>query len=407
MIADILAGLARANLAAGAAVLLVLLLRRPVRAAFGARVAYVLWIAVPLAAAAALAPQPQAPTVLSPIVLSVADAAGASFAASRAGGGAALTALFCLWLVGALAAATLLTLRQARFTTALGRLRRAAGGTFQAEHAGVGPAVVGVFRPKIVTPADFEARFAAEERGLILAHEGVHLARGDVRINAAAALAQCLAWFNPLAHLAVHRMRIDQELACDAAVLSKAPRLRRLYAEVLLKTQMASQPLPLGCQWPPTSDHPLKERIIMLKSPPPARTRSALGLAAVTAVSLAGACAAWAAQPVAAPGPLIVAPDWAQRPTGEDLKWAYPPAALAERLEGRATLACGVDAGGRLIGCTVASEAPAAAGFGQAALALSPSFQMKPLSKDGVATGGGAVRIPIRFMPANPAPPQP
>jgi len=288
--------------------------------------------------------------------------------------------------------------RQARFTAGLGRLTRGDGGTWRAEHPGAGPAVVGVLRPRIVTPADFEARFAAKERGLILAHESVHLRRGDARVNALAAAGQCLGWFNPLVHLAAHRMRIDQELACDATVLGEAPAHRRLYAEVLLKTQLASQALPLGCHWPPTSDHPLKERIAMLKSPLPAPARRTLGFAAVALLGLGTACAAWAAQPAAAPPALITAPDWAERPNGEDLAAVYPAEARAQRLEGRATLDCRVDSGGRLRGCAVAEEAPAQAGFGEAALALSPSFQMKPMSKNGVAVGGGAVRIPIRFI---------
>ena len=34
-------------------------------------------------------------------------------------------------------------------------------------------------------------------------------------------------------------LRIDQELACDQAVVTRKPAQRRLYAEVLLKTQLA------------------------------------------------------------------------------------------------------------------------------------------------------------------------
>ena len=90
---------------------------------------------------------------------------------------------------------------------------------------------------------------------MILAHENAHLRAGDARINAVAAAALCACWFNPLVHMAVYLMRLDQELACDAAVLDRFPRARRLYAEVLLKTQLAAQPLPFGCHWPaaPTS----------------------------------------------------------------------------------------------------------------------------------------------------------
>ena len=45
-----------ANLVAAIAILVVIALRRPVRAAFGARLAYSLWLLVPLAALGSLLP---------------------------------------------------------------------------------------------------------------------------------------------------------------------------------------------------------------------------------------------------------------------------------------------------------------------------------------------------------------
>ena len=63
-----------------------------------------------------------------------------------------------------------------------------------------GPAVVGVLRPRIVTPGDFEGAYSPQERRLVLAHEATHIARQDSRINAMAALVRCLNWFNPADH---------------------------------------------------------------------------------------------------------------------------------------------------------------------------------------------------------------
>jgi len=274
------------------------LLRKPTRRAFGARAAYGLWLAAPLAAAAVLAPPMATPgPLMAPMMLDVVAVAGGAVEASVNTAPSLPALAFALWIAGAVAVAVLLLLRQARFVTALGRLEPLAGGLFRAERAGAGPAVVGVLRPRIVTPADFEARFGPGEREVILAHEQAHLRSGDAAINALAALALCACWFNPLVHLAVYLMRLDQELACDAAVLGRFPQARRLYAEVLLKTQLATQPLPFGCHWPAAAEHPLKERIVMLKSPLPAPARRVVGAAAVTCLSLAGACAAWAAQP--------------------------------------------------------------------------------------------------------------
>jgi beta-lactamase regulating signal transducer with metallopeptidase domain len=261
MIVTILSGLARANLAAAAAILLVLVVRKPARRLFGARPAYGLWLIPMLAVLAVFAPHPAAPLPSPPALIApLADTATqmadvVTAEAPRAMGAVPnlTTVLFGLWLVGALAAAALLLHRQSRFVASLGKLEPvpdAKPRRLRAEHSGVGPAVVGAFRPRIVTPSDFETRFAPDERDVVLAHEAVHLANGDARINALAAAIQCLAWFNPLIHLGVRALRIDQELACDAAVLGRFPAARRLYAEVLLKTQLATQPLPLGCHWP-------------------------------------------------------------------------------------------------------------------------------------------------------------
>jgi len=70
----------------------------------------------------------------------------------------------------------------------LGRLTplRGSVGGYRSARAGVGPAVVGVLRPRIVTPSDFETRFSEDERALILAHERTHLRRGDHIANAVA-----------------------------------------------------------------------------------------------------------------------------------------------------------------------------------------------------------------------------
>ena len=384
---DLLTGLAQANLAAGAAIVVVALLRKPARRAFGAQAAYLLWIAPVLAGAAALVPPASAPApLMAPVMLDVVVAASGAVAATVDTAPRLPALLLGLWIVGGLAAAGLLLRRQARFVAALGRLERLSPRLFRAEQGGTGPAVVGAFRPRIVTPADFEDRFAPEEREVILAHEGAHLAAGDARTNALAALALCACWFNPLVHVAVYLMRLDQELACDAAVLSRFPKARRLYAEVLLKTQLATQPLPFGCHWPAAAEHPLKERITMLKSPLPAPGRRVAGIAVVALLSAIGAAAAWAAQPgqpklapvlaAAAASPLPSldrpctadekrlynckdgpGPVWLAKPTAEQIRAEYPADALKAGVSGRAFLSCLVNgADGTLRECIAVRE---------------------------------------------------
>lgn len=288
MAADLLALLARAALALSAAIIVVLVLRRPLRALFGAEIAYAFWLIAPIATLAAFLPartvlvdapvaQPiaarsvDAPLVVAPITEMA--AAAPSFIAP---------ALLAIWLSGAALGFAWLLIGQRRF---------------MANAAEAGPAVVGVLRPRIVLPTDFESRYTPAERALVLAHERAHLKAGDAQINAFAALLQCLMWFNPLAHMARAALRVDQELACDARVMAARGAEKRAYAEAMLKTQLAAHALPLGCQWPPAGAKPLMQRIAMLAAPAPHAKRRKLGATLCAATVLAVSAGAWLAQP--------------------------------------------------------------------------------------------------------------
>lgn len=396
MTGDILGGLVRANLAGGAAILLLLLIRLPAKRAFGARIAYGLWLLPPIVALASLAPFSQQNAWLA-VHLAAPSLGGPSRIADGPlipwPGLAALG-----WAVGALACGGVLALRQFAFVLSLGRLRPAlVGGTkvLRAASAMVGPAVVG---SAIVIPADFEVRFTPREQEAILAHEGAHLARWDVAVNLVAAVAQCLCWFNPLVHLAIRILRLDQELACDATVIETRPHVRRAYGEALLKSQFAPFAPPAACLWPAPAQHPLKERIVMLKRSPPTRARRRLGAALLAALAVGGGYAAWAAQP----GAVIANPDWIERPSGADLVRFYPAEAARTKTPGEAVMQCRVETSGGLAGCTVLREAPEGAGFGEAALQMAPLLRMRPMTRDGTPVAGGVVRIPIAFRFAVP-----
>lgn len=263
------------NLAAAAAIAIVMLLRKQVHRRLGPDAAYLLWTIVPVAMLAMLIPSRTVP---------VDEPAGP---VSRVWGQALwpfAAVLIVAWISGAVVMAMQLARRQRLFMEDVG-LRKA------------GPAVVGFFYPHIVTPEDFAARFSDSERKLILTHEQVHLERHDIRINAAVALARCLCWFNPLIHIGARLLRADQEMSCDAAVIQRRPRTRRAYAETLLKTQLAEHSLPVGCYWTAGASHLLAERIAMLTRSPFSDRRRIAAAAAVLALVSGGGVAAWAAQP--------------------------------------------------------------------------------------------------------------
>src|SRR5688572_396195 len=271
----LLLALVRVNVIASAAILLVLLVRSHALRFFGARVAYWLWLVVPLAVAASVLPARErivvvpAPTFV-PAAIEPTDDGSASVSPSIEESKAVAATRFValppladvlvtIWLLGAGA----LLIRSIVTTRRL------------AADPSVGPALVGVLRPKLVLPADFESRFDAQERALILAHEAIHRVSGHTVVNGLVELARCASWFNPLVHVAALRIRADQELACDAAVIAAHPTERRVYAEALLKTQISPALLPLGCTWTSPSAKRIGERIALLGRPALSRRAAA------------------------------------------------------------------------------------------------------------------------------------
>lgn len=102
------------------------------------------------------------------------------------------------------------------------------------------PAVTGLFRPTLLLPASFPADLTEEEAQLVLRHELIHLKRWDLPVNWLLCLIQALHWCNPLLWLAVHRIRVDRETACDAQVLALSQRdSRAVYGHALLKLEGA------------------------------------------------------------------------------------------------------------------------------------------------------------------------
>lgn len=284
--------LVRLALAASAAIVLVLLLRRPLRRLAGAGAAYQCWLLVPIALLAAALPALGAAPAL---MLAVAPALNPATLAVHAApaGSAWLHCLVLAWAGGALVSAVLLALGQRAFVRGMGTLREQ-DGIFFAQSVRYGPALLG-----LVVPADFAVRYSAAEQALIIAHEQCHAARHDPAANAALALLQCALWFHPLVHFGAARCRFDQELACDAAVMSRHGALQA-YAAALLKTGSSGAPALATCHW--QSTHPLKERIMQLKHTPPGAARRRTGHLIVALLACAGVLGTVAARAAAPAG---------------------------------------------------------------------------------------------------------
>lgn len=285
----------RMTLVATGALAALLVLPRWLRGRFGADVAYAAWWLLPVSLVALAVPArtvlPASPTIPAPALHALVQPVlvAPTQAADRS------TWWLLAWLAGALLTAAWLWRAQRRFERGLGALAPCDDGLWRAQARAGLPALVGALRPRIVLPDDFEHRYDARERGLMLAHERLHRRRGDHLANLAAATFRCVFWFHPLLPLATARFRHDQELACDRAVVAAHPDSRRAYGEAMLKTLMADRQAPLGCHW--GVSHPLKERVMHLVTPPPRPRVRRFGAALVATLLFGAGFAVWSAQP--------------------------------------------------------------------------------------------------------------
>lgn len=167
------------------------------------------------------------------------------------------------------------------------------------------PAVVGIFRPVVLVPESSqtwsEARWAS-----VLLHERAHVAAFDLAVQALASIACSLHWFNPLAWLAMRRLRLERELAADEAVL-RAGTKASSYAEDLLAVAGAARSGMIA-----VAEHPLEKRIAAIvdaRRPAELDAKGAIALVAAAAVvSFGAACSTSATSATSATSPDSPAP---------------------------------------------------------------------------------------------------
>ncbi|NJC38902.1 TonB family protein [Xanthomonas arboricola] len=381
----------RATLYITVALLVCLFLRRPLRKLSGATAAYAIWSCVPLALVAAVLPGPSLGVAVPRLPALTALPALSSV---QGQGQAWASWLAAAWLGGVVVMAFGVWTRQRRFLRRLGPLHRLDHRLWSATHDVGLPASLGLWRPRIVVPADFSVRYNADERALILAHERMHLRRGDLHANLLAALMLCIGWFNPLMHLAWRAFRLDQELACDAAVLAQHPGKRRSYATAMLKTQLGAGSTQLVCHW--AASPPLAQRIAALRGLPAAAGHAHWRVVMVLLLAATISTAAWAMQParIALPAhPALAAGNAVDFSTMQPPR--YPAAAVDKGIEGFVELQIQVSPGGIPEHIAVVQSSPAGV-FDRAVLEAARQWRLTPASAHGRAIAS-TVRVPVKF----------
>ncbi len=159
--------------------------------------------------------------VSSPVITTESAAVSSSFPWLR------LFAWVWLWVLAGLLVYSLVSALLLR--RRLQKAVRLEGRVYQADRIGT-PFLMGLFRPRIYVPWGLEGK----DLDYALAHEQVHLRRGDHWWRLLAWLILCVHWFDPLCWLAYLFMGRDMEVSCDEAVLERFGDVRREYSETLL-----------------------------------------------------------------------------------------------------------------------------------------------------------------------------
>ncbi len=105
------------------------------------------------------------------------------------------------------------------------------------------PILIGLFKQVLVIPEDFETLYTTEQQQLIISHEVCHFSQHHMWTNQLALMLLALFWFNPLAWRAYAAFRQDQEHSCDQVVLARKHTQSRIqYCKALVLAAETSPP---------------------------------------------------------------------------------------------------------------------------------------------------------------------
>ncbi len=99
----------------------------------------------------------------------------------------------------------------------------------------ISPFVFQWSRKKLILPTAIFHELTAQEINLILRHELVHIKNHDSLVVLFSYLMQSILWFNPFLRFFQEKMIWALEVNCDYTVLIKKPKLRKIYAQLMLK----------------------------------------------------------------------------------------------------------------------------------------------------------------------------
>ncbi len=101
------------------------------------------------------------------------------------------------------------------------------------------PFTAGVFRPRIVLPAQVVEKFNQEELEAIILHEKTHIRLGHLWFYLLWDTVRMLLWLNPLVHICVKYFQTDLEEICDWVTMQNGRQSPYDYGRLLIKSMKA------------------------------------------------------------------------------------------------------------------------------------------------------------------------
>ncbi|WP_150122643.1 M56 family metallopeptidase [Rhodopirellula islandica] len=153
----------------------------------------------------------------------------------------------------------------------------------------IGPAVCGLFRPRILLPSSLIRELSSAELRSVMVHEIEHIRRWDGIYSLLGRLLTVIHWFNPVAYVIRRNLRHQIELAVDASTIAAVgENMRRSYGELLI--QLAQRPSQThGIVHMAAKRSNLRSRIDEIAIPAKAsRVRSSLALLAAVVLMICG-----------------------------------------------------------------------------------------------------------------------
>lgn len=101
-------------------------------------------------------------------------------------------------------------------------------------NAPVGPAIVGLFRPTIVLPRAITEGKESSDLAPLMAHELIHVRRGDLIWSLLQTLSTSLLWFHPMVWIAGRKLTQESERSCDLETIASLGCSPASYARCLV-----------------------------------------------------------------------------------------------------------------------------------------------------------------------------